>query len=90
MTASKNSTSRDFVDPDDAPDMSTQEWTSRFDPKRVMRGRPTQGVTKVSTTIRLDRDVVESFRADGPGWNTRINAVLRADMMKRDKSRTRG
>jgi uncharacterized protein (DUF4415 family) len=32
----------------------------------------------VSTTIRLDAEVIEKFRATGPGWQSRINAVLKA------------
>jgi uncharacterized protein (DUF4415 family) len=31
----------------------------------------------VSVTLRLDRDVVERFRATGTGWQTRINAALK-------------
>ncbi|WP_245562000.1 BrnA antitoxin family protein [Lamprocystis purpurea] len=27
--------------------------------------------------IRLGPEVLAAFRADGPGWQTRINAVLR-------------
>jgi hypothetical protein len=34
--------------------------------------------TKIVTTIRLDADVLEWFRAMGAGYQTRINAVLRA------------
>ena len=28
-------------------------------------------------SLRLDRDVLEHFQADGPGWQERINAALR-------------
>jgi uncharacterized protein (DUF4415 family) len=28
-------------------------------------------------TLRLDRDVLEHFQADGPGWQERINQALR-------------
>ncbi|MGU3315323.1 BrnA antitoxin family protein [Sphingomonas sp. M6A6_1c] len=28
-------------------------------------------------TLHLDPDVIEKFRATGPGWEARINAVLR-------------
>lgn len=28
-------------------------------------------------TLRLDRDVLDFFQADGPGWQERINAALR-------------
>lgn len=33
---------------------------------------------KESITIRVDRDVVDWFRSEGRGYQTRINAVLRA------------
>jgi uncharacterized protein (DUF4415 family) len=34
--------------------------------------------TKIVTTIRLDADVLEWFKAMGQGYQTKINAVLRA------------
>jgi uncharacterized protein (DUF4415 family) len=36
--------------------------------------------TKQALTLRIDRDVVEFFRATGKGYQTRMNAVLRAYM----------
>lgn len=33
---------------------------------------------KVPVSIRLDADVVERLRAFGGGWQTRVNAILRA------------
>jgi uncharacterized protein (DUF4415 family) len=33
---------------------------------------------KVPVSIRLDADLVEFFREQGRGWQTRMNAVLRA------------
>ncbi|MBU3694342.1 MAG: BrnA antitoxin family protein [Rhodocyclaceae bacterium] len=44
------------------------------------RGRPrgsVQAVTKKSTTIRFDADVLEALKATGPGWQTRVNAAAR-------------
>jgi len=32
---------------------------------------------KELVSLRLDRDVLEHFQADGPGWQERINAALR-------------
>ena len=29
-------------------------------------------------TLRLDRAVLEHFQEDGPGWQDRVNAALRA------------
>lgn len=35
---------------------------------------------KQTVTIRLDRDVIEWFRSQGKGYQTRVNAVLRMYM----------
>lgn len=35
---------------------------------------------KTAVTIRLDRQVLDWFKAQGPGYQTRINALLRAYM----------
>ncbi|MGB8366592.1 MAG: BrnA antitoxin family protein [Rhizomicrobium sp.] len=48
---------------------------------KLVRGRgqrgPQKAPTKEQVTLRLDRDVVERFRATGAGWQKRINEVLR-------------
>lgn len=62
---------------DDAPDMSTPYWLEKFAAAKVQRGRPPAASPKISTTLRLDPDVLERFRADGPGWQSRMNAALR-------------
>ncbi|WP_425230690.1 BrnA antitoxin family protein [Sphingomonas sp.] len=38
---------------------------------------PLGGAAKRQVTLRLDPDVVERFRAGGPGWQGRINEALR-------------
>jgi uncharacterized protein (DUF4415 family) len=47
----------------------------------LVRGRgqrgPQKTPTKQQVTLRLDRDVLERFRATGEGWQSRINAALR-------------
>ncbi len=35
---------------------------------------------KQAVSLRLDRDVVDWFKAQGPGYQTRMNAVLRSYM----------
>lgn len=32
---------------------------------------------KEMVSLRIDRDVLDFFQADGPGWQDRINAALR-------------
>ncbi|MER2265537.1 BrnA antitoxin family protein [Methylobacterium oxalidis] len=43
------------------------------------RGRPRSENRKVLTALRLDPDVLAAFKASGPGWQTRINDVLRRE-----------
>ncbi len=40
------------------------------------RGRPRLETPKVEVKIRLDASTVEHLRVSGPGWQTRVNAVL--------------
>lgn len=47
-------------------------------------------VPKDAISIRLDRDVIDFFRADGKGYQTRINAVLRHYMEETLKARKTG
>jgi uncharacterized protein (DUF4415 family) len=62
---------------DEAPDLSVSPWVERLEAASVRSGRPRSPKTKVSTTIRLDQEVIDAFRAEGPGWQSRINAALR-------------
>lgn len=41
------------------------------------RGRPPIDEPKVRLSLRLDREVVDAYKQDGPGYQTRINADLR-------------
>jgi uncharacterized protein (DUF4415 family) len=50
--------------------------SSRKGDTRRRRG-PQEASTKVFTGIRLDADVIDAFKATGPGWQTRMNAALR-------------
>lgn len=40
---------------------------------------------KKQITLRLDPDVIEFFKAGGPGYQTRMNAVLRSYMLAKLK-----
>jgi uncharacterized protein (DUF4415 family) len=65
------------ADPDAPPDLSEPI------PGIIRRlGRPPTAHRKVSVTLRLDRDVVERFKATGAGWQTRINAVLKKSIAR--------
>ena len=50
--------------------------------KHIIRGIVRRGLTpvppKASISLRVDADVLEWLKAQGPGYQTRINMVLRA------------
>jgi uncharacterized protein (DUF4415 family) len=52
------------------------------DVKHIVRGLVRKGLKplppKASISLRLDQDVLEWFKAQGAGYQTRINTVLRA------------
>jgi uncharacterized protein (DUF4415 family) len=71
------------IDPDNPP--LTAEQLKRLRPIsaeekafwRKALGRPPSDNPKQAVSLRLDRDIVEHFKATGPGWQSRINAALR-------------
>ncbi|MEI6320139.1 MAG: BrnA antitoxin family protein [Pseudomonadota bacterium] len=52
------------------------------DVAHVVRGIVRQGLkpmpAKALVSLRVDQDVLDWFKAQGPGYQTRINAVLKA------------
>lgn len=80
MPRKKNTGASKWVDPDDAPEL-TREFFERGEiregDKIIRRGRPPLPSPKQAVKLRLDADVLESYRATGDGWQTRINADLR-------------
>jgi uncharacterized protein (DUF4415 family) len=80
MSGKSKNSRRKWRDPDDAPEI-TQEWVDRANlyqgKKLVRRGRPPAETRKVSTTLRLSPEVLDHFRAGGPGWQTRIDETLK-------------
>jgi uncharacterized protein (DUF4415 family) len=46
--------------------------------RRIARQELPAAHRKEAISLRLDADVLDWFRARGPGYQTRINAVLRA------------
>jgi uncharacterized protein (DUF4415 family) len=69
-------------------DRDNPPWTEDMlgPPRRRRERGPQKAPTKVLTTIRLDRDVLEYFRSKGSGYQTRINETLR-QAIKRDLTR---
>jgi uncharacterized protein (DUF4415 family) len=59
---------------EESPD-ATMALRSTIEKRRA--GRPAGSGTKEQVAIRLDKEVLKAFRAEGPGWQTRVNAALR-------------
>ena len=50
-------------------------------------GLPGQVPAKLQITLRIDEDVIDWFKGQGKGYQTRMNAVLR-QFMEHEKART--
>jgi uncharacterized protein (DUF4415 family) len=46
-------------------------------PAEMPAPKPVIPQSREMVTLRIDRDVLDRFQADGPGWQERINAALR-------------
>jgi uncharacterized protein (DUF4415 family) len=51
-------------------------------PMDVPAPKPVIPGAKEMVSLRLDREVLDHFQADGPGWQDRINDALRALIRK--------
>lgn len=73
-----------------AADPDNPEWTARDFARakpfaealpalaKARRGRgPQKRPIKVAVSLRLSREVVERFKAGGPGWQTRMDKALK-------------
>jgi uncharacterized protein (DUF4415 family) len=81
---SPKTTSNKRIDPDNPP------WSEKMlGPPVLKRGRgPQKTPTKVLTTVRLDADVLAFFKAQGHGYQTRINDELRKVVKKSQATRS--
>ena len=50
------------------------------------RGRPSLAQKRPTLNMRIDADLLEAFKATGPGWQTRIHDILRQSMSKFEKA----
>ncbi|TFZ49332.1 cytoplasmic protein [Serratia proteamaculans] len=65
----------DDIDYGDAPALSDEQWGT------ALKGRFYKPV-KVSKTVRIDADILAWLQRPGKGYQKRLNAVLRAAMLK--------
>jgi len=62
-------------DPRDAAEAAFKAATTK--PADLPKVKPAIPNAKEQVTLRIDRDVLDYFQEDGPGWQDRINAALR-------------
>lgn len=77
---------------DEAPELTDEQLARaevREAGKVVRRGRPRLDRPKEAVKIRLSQDVLEHFRAGGPGWQTRINESLERTVARQRKAHRR-
>jgi uncharacterized protein (DUF4415 family) len=70
-------TEEDFKRARPASEVLPPELYARLTARRPGQRGAQKAPTKVAVTLRLDPDVVDAFKADGPGWQTRINQALK-------------
>ena len=51
--------------------------TATTKPADLPAAKPSVPGAKETVSLRIDRDVLDFFQEDGPGWQDRINAALR-------------
>ena len=83
--STKPYTDEDWAEVSDNPEWTAEDFAKAVpfavafpELARTIRRRGEQKTpTKVSTTIRLSRDVLEHFRKSGGGWQSRIDEALK-------------
>lgn len=70
------------IDTSDIPELTDEQW------KNAVRGRFYRPV-KQQITARVDADVLAWLKSQGKGYQARMNAILRREMLSSLKSRRR-
>jgi uncharacterized protein (DUF4415 family) len=68
--------SRRSTDPRTAAENAFKAATTKPPPELPPKPASLPGVKEL-VSLRIDRDVLDFFQEDGPGWQERINAALR-------------
>ena len=68
--------SRRPTDPRSAAESAFKAATTKPPPELPPKPTAPPGVKEL-VSLRIDRDVLDFFQEDGPGWQERINAALR-------------
>jgi uncharacterized protein (DUF4415 family) len=87
MNAKRKSSVRTSAETEEVPPLD-RDWIEGADyfegRKLVRRGRPKLEKPRRLLSLRLPPDVIASWKASGPGWQTRM-----AEVLERAKPRTR-
>jgi uncharacterized protein (DUF4415 family) len=85
-TKKKGHTARDLRDVSDSPELTKEDFAKMRSfaealpelAASVRKGRgPNKAPTKKLVSLRLSGQVIEAYKAKGPGWQSRIDADLR-------------
>ncbi len=67
-------------DKDVVVDRDAPEWTPEMLARAVMKKGLKSSSAKALLSLRIDSDVLSWFKEQGPGYQSRMNALLRAYM----------
>ena len=85
-TAKRGDSARDLAAVRDSPECTEKDFASERSfaealpdlAKSVRKARgPNKAPTKRLVSIRLSREVIDHFKSQGPGWQSRIDQALR-------------
>ncbi len=76
----------DALSDEDIDTSEIPELSPEFFARAIVRRGLKPVAPKAQLTIRVDREVLEWFRQQGSGYQTRINALMRAYMEAHKKS----
>ena len=81
MTTKNDAGATSWTDPDDAPEMTDDDF-ARADVYRSGqlarrgRGRPKAPEVREQIALRVEQAILQRYRDTGPGWQTRMNTAL--------------
>ncbi len=89
MNAKRRSSGRTSAERAEAPEID-EAWIAGADlydgAKLIRRGRPKLANPRRLLSLRLPPEIIERWKASGPGWQTRMAEVLERSTPKRRRS----
>ena len=87
MNVKLKNISKDWVDPDEAPELDEQWFRDAHvyvGDTLIKRGvgRPPIQNAKEMLSLRLDSDILEKLRASGKSWQTRLSKHIKEAVLK--------